>query len=82
MHIVADAELGQTVNHLQQKYGEVEIHSVYPKDGPIVYFTPPVKASELVPNVSCTRCILASLIFLSFLVVAYFAVKYGYYTNH
>ncbi len=79
MHILADAELGLTVNHLQQKYGEVEIHSVYPKDGPIVYFTPPAKASELVPNMYSKTYTFALLFFLS--LVAYITVKYGYYTK-
>lgn len=82
MHIRTDAELGRTVNHLKEKFGEVEIHSVYQKNGTVLYFTPPAKASELVPDTSCMRCLLSLLFFLSFLIVAYFTVKYGYYTNH
>lgn len=82
MHIRTDAELGRTVNHLKEKFGEVEIHSVYQKNGTVLYFTPPAKASELVPDRSCMRCLLSLLLFLSFLIVAYFAVKFGYYRNH
>ncbi len=82
MHLKEDAELGQTINHLKKKFGQIEIHSIYPKDGPILYFTPPAKASELAPDFSYFKCLVSILFFIFLLFVAHLTIKYGYYKNY
>jgi hypothetical protein len=81
MHLKVDAELGETVNHLQQKYGHIKIHSIYPDEGPIIKFSPLAKSTEFVAD-KYFRCVLTVSSFLFCLVVAYVLVKEGVYKHY
>ncbi len=79
MHLKQDAELGLVVKHLKEKYGNVEIHSVYPEDGPMVYFHPPSNTDELYSHYPCTRCLVSILMYGIFFFICYLIVQHGYY---
>ena len=78
MHLRVDAELGETVNHLQEKYGQIRIHSVYSEDGTMIKFTPIATSDEFVTT-SYLRCVLTTTGFLFCLALAYVLVKHGVY---
>lgn len=80
MHLRADAELGLTVDHLQKKYGDIQIHSIYPDNGPMIKFSPMASPKEFVTD-KYFRCVLAVSGFLFCLVVAYILVKEGVYKH-
>lgn len=81
MHMRVDAELGDTVNHLKKKYGDIHIHSVYPDNGPMIQFTPLASPAEFVSD-RYFRCVLSVSGLLFCLVVAYILVKEGVYKQY
>lgn len=82
MHLKQDTELGLVVKHLKKKYGNIEIHSVYPENGPMLYFNPPASTDELSTSYPCTRCLVSILIYGILFFVCYLIVKHRYYKHN
>ena len=80
MHMRVDAELGDTVNHLRKKYGDIHIHSVYPEDGPMIKFTPPATPEEFVSD--NRFCCISVLTFVFCFVVVYVLVQEGVFKKY
>lgn len=80
MHLETQAELCHALQHLQNKYGDIKVHSVYTEDGSVTSFDPMKPATELYDTYP--RHWIQLILCVLFIGVCYVAIKWANYRNY